>query len=186
MQAVESGIIDAVGAGGCNTDQLLAKTSMKPEEGGRFLSLLVNMGVLERYDGRLFLSRFARTFLHQESELSQLHVLEFEKVLIDKWKGLGSVLSEGQGSNTFPLPDEEYAKRLALFQKAMGEAALVRSKELWEAVGPLPETGMIIDVGAGDGLIWRRFSIAIPAGGPWHAISRTCAPCALQVGPPMP
>jgi 5-hydroxybenzimidazole methyltransferase len=171
-QAVNTGVIDAVGEHDCTFDQLLETTGLKPEEGRRFAALLVSVGILEQYDSRLYLSRFSRKYLLGSSPLSQRHVLEFENVLMDKWQGLGVVLSEGQGSRLADLPPEEYLNRLSLFQKAMGEAARVRSRELWDAFPPLPEMGLIIDAGAGDGAYLREFLGRYPG---WRAVA-----CDLQ------
>ena len=179
MQAVNSGIIDTVGEHHCTVDQLIEATGLKEGEGRRFAALLVNIGILELFDGQLYLSRFAHRYLHGSSGLSQRHVLEFENVLMDKWHGLGTVLSEGQGSQVADQPPEEYRIRLSLFQKAMGEAALVRSKELWDAFPSLPETGTIIDAGAGDGAYLREFSGRHPG---WRAIACDLPDvCALTV-----
>lgn len=157
MEAVASGLIDIVGQDGCTIDHLSGATGMKEEEGKRFVYLLVNIGFLERYGDRIYLSLFARKFLLKESELSQRSVLEFEKVLIGKWDSLGAVLRQGQGDLVTDLLPEEYANRLGLFQNAMGEAARIRAKELWDAIAFLPETGLIIDVGAGDGTYLKEF-----------------------------
>jgi 5-hydroxybenzimidazole methyltransferase len=168
MQAVNSGVIDAVGEHHCSVDQLLETTGLKEEEGRRFAALLVTVGILEQYDGQLYLSRFSRKYLLGSSSLSQRHVLEFENVLMAKWQELGAVLTDGQGSMVSDQPPEEYLNRLSLFQKAMTEAALVRSRELWAAFPPLPETGMIIDAGTGDGAYLREFLGRYPG---WCAVA---------------
>lgn len=156
MQAVKSGIIAAVGSAGCTEAELLAKTGLQAAEGGRFLALLLRVGVLEKYADCLYLSQFSRKYLHDESDLNQLHVLEFEPGLMARWNGLGDVLRSGQGSAP-PQPDANYEQRLDLFQQAMHEAAIVRAQELWSALSAIPETGLIIDIGAGDGTYLREF-----------------------------
>ena len=168
MQAVNSGIIEAVGKHCCSVEQLLAATGLKTGEGRRFAALLVTVGILEQYDGQLYLSRFSRKYLLASSPLSQLQVLEFENLLMDTWRGLGDVLVEGQGGRIADLSPEEYRNRLNLFQNAMGEAALVRSRELWDALPSLPESGTIIDAGAGDGVYLREFLGRYPG---WRAIA---------------
>lgn len=168
MQAVESGLIDVVGEQGCPIDELPGATGMKEEEGRRFVSLLVNIGFLERYGDHLYLSLFARKFLLKDSELSQRSVLEFEKVLIGTWNRLGAVLRDGQGSLVTDLPPGEWENRRGIFQKAMGEAARIRANELWGAIAFLPETGLIIDVGAGDGTYLKEFLKRYPY---WRAVA---------------
>jgi len=156
-EAVRSGIIDRLEGGAATNDELLATTSMQREEGRRFIALLVSAGLLEQYDGQFLLSRFSRTYLAKSSPASQRHVLEFEPLLMDNWRRLGTVLQEGQGALIREQSPEEYRERLTLFQQAMAEAARVRSRELWEAVNLLPESGTIIDIGAGDGTYLREF-----------------------------
>lgn len=156
-EALDSGIIDLLEEGALTADELLQKTTLKPGEGGRFIDLLVNVGLLEQYDGLLYLSRFSRSFLSRTSPTSQRHVLRFEPILMENWRRLGTVLHEGQGALIREQSPDEYRERLQLFQQAMAEAALVRSRELWDALTLLPERGTIIDIGAGDGTYLREF-----------------------------
>ncbi|BCS55317.1 DUF2284 domain-containing protein [Geobacter sp. SVR] len=168
MQAVECGIIEAVGQNGCSLTEVLATGGMKEQEGARFLELLVRLGVLEQYDQHLYLSQFSRRYLLGESGLNQLKVLEFEKLLMDKWKGLGAVLRNGQGGRSEDLAPEELQQRRRLFQEAMHGAALVRAQELWDAL-PVPfAAGTLIDIGTGDGTYLKTF-LERHAG--WHAVA---------------
>jgi SAM-dependent methyltransferase len=156
-EAVNSGIIDRLDEGDCTTAELTAATALQPDEGGRFIELLVNVGLVERYDGRLYLSRFSRTFLGRTSPTSQRRVIEFEPALMENWGRLGEVLRDGQGTLIREQPDADCRARLRLFQQAMSEAAHVRSLELWDALIDLPERGTIIDIGAGEGTYLREF-----------------------------
>jgi predicted metal-binding protein len=156
-EALRSGVIDLLEGGERSLEELLQATSLRPEEGRRFIDLLVNIGLLEQYDGRLCLSRFSRSYLSRSSATSQRHVLEFEPLLMENWHQLGTVLEQGQGALIREQAPEEYRERLQLYQRAMGEAAVVRSRELWDAITRLPEQGTIIDIGAGDGTYLRGF-----------------------------
>jgi predicted metal-binding protein len=167
-EALRSGVIDLLEQGECSLDELLQATALRPEEGLRFIELLVSVGLLERYDERLYLSRFSRSYLGRSSATSQRHVLEFEPLLMENWQKLGVVLHEGQGALIREQPAEEYRERLQLYQQAMGEAAIVRSGELWEAITQLPEQGTIIDIGAGDGTYLREFLARHPQ---WQGIA---------------
>ena len=167
-EALRTGIIDRVAEGSSAPDFLAESCGLKTDEGKRFIELLVNVGLLEQYDGLLYLSRFAATYLATGSPLNQRHVLEFEELLMENWGQLSVVLAEGQGVLTREQPLEEYQRRLALFQGAMGETARVRAVELWEALPPLPESGLIIDVGAGDGSYLRAFLERHPS---WQGIA---------------
>ncbi len=167
-EALRSGIIDLLEEGERTLEELLAATGLKPEEGRRFIELLVNVGLLEQYDGQLFLSRFSRSYLSRSSATSQRHVLEFEPTLMENWRKLGTVLHEGQGALISEQSPDEYRERLQLFQQAMTEAAQVRSRELWDAVTLLPERGTIIDIGAGDGTYLREFLARHPL---WQGIA---------------
>lgn len=167
-EAIESGIIDLLEVDACSIDVLLEKTTLKTEEGRRFIALLVNVGLLEEYDGLLYLSRFSRSYLGMNSAVSQRHMLEFEPLLMKNWGKMRVVLQEGQGALNQEQPPEEYRRRLQLFQQAMTEAARIRAGELWEALTGLPENGLIIDIGAGDGSYMRAFLERHPG---WRAIA---------------
>ena len=178
MQAVKAGVIEAVGVAGCIEADIIAQTGMKAAEGARFLALLLKVGVLEKHGERLSLSQFSRKYLHAKSDVNQLHVLEFEEGLMKRWEGLGAVLRLGQESCVTARPDTGYAERVNLFQKAMHEAALVRSKELWEAIPPLPDRGLIVDVGAGDGTYLKEFLQRFPR---WQAIAVDLAEVLVRI-----
>jgi predicted metal-binding protein len=167
-EAVNFGIIDRLDEGDCTMAELTAATTLRPDEGRRFIELLVNVGLLERYDGRLYLSRFSRTFLSRTSPTSQRHVIEFEPTLIGNWGRLREVLHEGQGALILEQSPDEYRERLRLFQQAMTEAAVVRSGELWDALTDLPERGTVIDIGAGEGTYLREFLARHPL---WRGIA---------------
>ena len=167
-EALRSGVIDLLEEGERSLDELLTTTALKPDEGGRFIELLVTAGLLERYDERLYLSRFSRTFLSRTSSTSQRHVVEFEPTLMENWRRLGTVLHEGQGALIRERSDNDYRERLQLFQQAMSEAAAVRSRELWDALINLPERGTIIDIGAGEGAYLREFLMRHPE---WQGIA---------------
>lgn len=177
-QAVTSGIIDIVGADGCTEAEIMAASGMKAEEGHRFLALLVNVGVLEKYDDGVYLSQFSRRYLHSGSETHQVHVLEFEQTLIDRWGTLDTVLHTGQGTQVSDQSDAACQRRLNLFHKAMHEAASVRSRELWDALPSPPETGVIIDIGAGDGTYLTEFLKRFPR---WQAIACDLADVVAQI-----
>lgn len=168
LAAVDSGIIDAVASGPCTIEQLLAATGVKSAEGERFVGLLLSAGLLQERDGLLHLSPFAADYLRRDSDRSQRGGLEFERLLQRRWQGLTGQLTAGQGSVVEEHSPEEYRQRLGLFHRAMHEAAAVRSAELWDAVGPIPEQGLIIDVGAGDGTYLRSFLGRHPA---WHGVA---------------
>jgi len=167
-EAVRLGVIDRLEERECSCDELLQATALQPDEGRRFVELLLNIGMLEQYDNQLYLSRFSRSFLSRTSATSQRHVLEFEPTLIDTWHQLGSILQQGQGTLIREKSVDDYRERLQLYQQAMGEAAQVRSRELWDALTLLPEQGLIIDIGAGDGSYLREFLQRHPQ---WQALA---------------
>ncbi len=167
-EAVNSGVIDLLEAKEHTIDELLENRAMLPDEGRRFIDLLVNVGLLEQYDGRLYLSRFSRRYLSRTSSDSQRHVLAFEPILMENWHKLGVVLHERQGALIREQSPDDYRERLFLFQQAMTEAAQVRSRELWDALSLLPEQGTIIDIGAGDGSYLREFLARHPE---WQGVA---------------
>lgn len=178
-EAVNAGIIDRLDDVDYSAAELLAGIALQPEEGGRFIETLVNVGLLEEYDGRLFLSRFSRAFLTRNSPDSQRRVLEFEPTLMGNWGRLGEVLRDGQGALVREQPQEGYHQRLELFQGAMSEAAVVRSGELWDALKELPERGTIIDIGAGEGTYLREFLTRHPE---WRGIACDLPDICAQAG----
>lgn len=167
-EAVNTGIIDRLDEADYSVAELLVGIALQPEEGRRFIETLLNVGLLEEYNGSLFLSRFSRTFLTRNSPTSQRRVLEFEPTLMDNWGRLGEVLRDGQGVLVREQPPKGYHQRLELFQGAMSEAAVVRSRELWDVLTCLPERGTIIDIGAGEGTYLREFLARHPG---WRAIA---------------
>lgn len=167
-EALCSGVIDVLEEGERTLEELLQAAALRPEEGGRFIALLVNVGLIERYDGRLSLSRFSRSYLSRTSPASQRHVIEFEPLLMENWRKLGVVLHEGQGALIREQSTDDYRERLQLFQQAMSEAARVRTRELWDVLTNLPEKGKIIDIGAGDGTYLREFLARHPG---WRGIA---------------
>jgi predicted metal-binding protein len=172
MQAVEAGLIETVGRQSCTTQNLLDGSDMRRDEGERFVETLISIGIFERYGDLLYLSGFSRNYLFSGSAANQLDTLEFERLLVEKWHGLGPALRAGQSTSASVQPGDDYRDRLVLFQQAMHEAAVVRSKELWERLSDLPESGLIIDIGAGDGTYLREFLVRYPC---WSAVA-----CDLQ------
>jgi SAM-dependent methyltransferase len=167
-EALRSGIIDLLEEDQRSCEELLAATTLQPEEGRRFIDLLVSIGLLERYGQTLYLSRFSRSFLSRTSPICQRHVLEFEPILMDTWQQLGSILENAQGSQIVDQGPAEYSQKRQLYQQAMAEAAIIRSRELWKAITQLPERGTIIDIGAGKGTYLREFLLLHPQ---WQGIA---------------
>jgi hypothetical protein len=87
---------------------------------------------------------------------------------MENWSRLGTILQEGQGALVREQPVDDCCERLQLFQQAMAEAAQVRSQELWDALTMLPERGIIIDIGSGDGSYLRGFLARHPE---WQCIA---------------
>jgi SAM-dependent methyltransferase len=168
MTAVDLGIIDAVAETPCDLESLLEITGMRPVEGERFVRALVGAGILDQRDSLLHLSPFSATYLHSGSGRSQRGVLEFERLLQERWQGLGKLLLEGQGSDLEEKPAGEYRWRLGMYQRAMGEAAVVRCDELWDAVGPLTAEGVMVDIGAGSGSYLTSFLARNPG---WRGLA---------------
>jgi predicted metal-binding protein len=167
-EAVNTGVIDLLDEGNRSVEELLAATTLQPEAGRRFITLLVDLGLLEEYGGKLYLSRFSKSYLSRTSTLSQRHALAFEPILMENWARLGQVLHEGQGVLIHDQSPDQLERRLHLFQQAMAEAAAVRSRELWDALDHLPEQGTIIDIGAGDGTYLSGFLRRYPR---WDAVA---------------
>lgn len=167
-QAVQTGIIDLLDGRAIPADELVTSAGMRPEEGGRFLAVLVDWGILLQCDGKLALSDFARSWLASSSPTCQRRVLEFEPILMANWNKLGVVLKEGQSALVTEKTADEYSRRLDLFQRAMGEAAIVRAGELWQAISELAQYGTIIDIGAGDAVYLKQFLRRYPG---WKALA---------------
>jgi hypothetical protein len=110
-EAVNTGVIDLLDDGERTAGELLAATTLQPEAGRRFITLLVNLGLLEECSGKLYLSRFSRSYLSRTSTLSQRHVLAFEPILMENWARLGQVLHEGQGVLIQEQPPDQLERR---------------------------------------------------------------------------
>jgi len=158
QSALTSGIIDLLDKEeGTTSNEIISRLGLKEDEGNRFLALLDHAGLLVSSPTQWCLSPFSKTYLSRSSYYSQRNSLAFEPLLMENWRQLGTILQEGQGALIQEQPQKQYLERLQLFHHAMAEAARVRSKELWDAVAPLPEQGTIIDLGAGDGTYLRAF-----------------------------
>jgi hypothetical protein len=183
-EAVNCGVIDLLEDGAMSSGELLTALAMEPAAGRRFIDLLVNVGLLEGDDSRLQLSRFSSTFLNRTSTSSQRQVLAFEPLLMENWNRLGTVLYKGQGALLGEQTPKECQQRLDRFQQAMGETAAVRSPELWDALPPLPDKGIIIDIGAGAGVYLREFLCRHPG---WQGVACDLADvCARMAGASLP
>lgn len=167
-EAVNSGIIDLLENGELPADELLLAAALQAEAGRRFIELLVTAGVLVADDGLLSLSPFSSRYLKRSSATCQRNVLAFEPILMANWQRLGDILQQGQGALMREQSPDDYRKRLDLYQRAMGEAALVRSGELWDALNQPAEQGTILDIGAGDGTYLREFLNRHPG---WQAVA---------------
>lgn len=167
-QAVQTGLIDLLEGGALPAEELLRRAGVRWEEGSRFLELLVATRLLIKQEDHYQLSSFSQNYLSRQSPACQRGVLAFEPVLMENWSKLGTVLHEGQGALIEEKSTEEYSQRLDLFQRAMGDAAAVRSVELWSTLPDLPEHGNIIDIGAGDGVYLDRFLERYPG---WQAVA---------------
>lgn len=180
VESIRSGIIDRLDDAVCTVDELLAASTLQPEEGRRFIALLESVGLVEANDGLFCLSLFARTYLSRSSAASQRHVLEFEPVLMENWRQLGTVLHQGQGVLIREQFPDECRQRRQLFQQAMTETARIRCRELWDALDLLPERGTIIDIGAGDGTYLREFLLRHPH---WLGIACDLPEVCAEVAP---
>ncbi|RMD79622.1 MAG: methyltransferase domain-containing protein [Lentisphaerae bacterium] len=125
------------------------------------------MGVLDRYQDFYSATPFARTFLSSQSRLNQLDTLAFEPRLVENWLKIEDAYRRGHRLPKPPKPEPEFRKHLHLFLEAMDEAALFRSKELWDTLGTLPECGRLLELGAGSGRYLTEFLERYPQ---WEAI----------------
>ncbi|MDD2466975.1 MAG: methyltransferase [Desulfobulbus sp.] len=148
----EVALFDVIGEQGGTGERICAQIGWDQAYGKRFLDCLWRLGLLEQ-DGDLYHpSRFSRSFLCQSAPSCQNQTLQFEHQLHQSWQRLDATLRSGQrifsGVDT---SGEELQAAIALYLGAMDEAAAIRAEELWEALGPLPEQGCILDIGAGSG-----------------------------------
>lgn len=167
-EALQSGVIDLLEERDLSMEELLTATAFGTDVGVRFIDLLVSMGLVQEHGGRLRLAPFSRTYLCRDSRQSQRHVIAFEKLLLENWSRLGTVLQEGQGALIRERSPAECRERLDLFQQAMGETARIRSLELWDAMPLAPARGTIIDIGAGDAVYLREFLVRHPS---WQGVA---------------
>jgi SAM-dependent methyltransferase len=168
QEAIRSGIIDLLDKDdGYSADAVISRLNLKKEEGNRFLAVLKDVGLLVINNNNWNLSQFSKTYLSRSSHSGQRSCLEFEPLLLENWRQLGTILQEGQGALVREQPQDQYLERLQLFHHAMAEAARIRSRELWDAVENLPERGGILDLGAGDGTYLREFLKRRPQ---WHGV----------------
>ncbi|MDP6524828.1 MAG: DUF2284 domain-containing protein [Kiritimatiellia bacterium] len=167
MTAVNSGLIETIGADGAVADEILAAQDWQQDAGQRFLHCLQEVGLIDRYQQTFFLSPFSRRFLLAASPASQVAALGFEERLTQNWQSLDAVLQTGRNGQIRDKSESEYKESLSDFISAMDSAATVRAKELWQLLEPPREQGVIIDVGAGSGTYLYEFLRQNPA---WNGV----------------
>ena len=168
MLIEEVALFDIIDEQGATSEHICARIGWDRHYGRRFLDCLQRLGLLE-FDGALYQpSRFSSMFLCRSGVSFQGKTLQFEQKLHAAWQNLGSTLRAGKRLLTAGDKTEaELQQALALYLGSMDEAAAIRSEELWQALGPLPEQGCILDIGAGSGAYLATFLHRYPG---WSAI----------------
>ncbi len=168
MLVEEVALFDAVGGQGETGENICSHIGWDLAYGKRFLDCLYRLGLLDRKGETYLPSRFSRTFLCRHSAAFQGHTLTFERQLHQAWQQLDTTLRAGQ--RVFATENKsapELADAYRLYLGAMDEAAAFRAEEMWQAIGPLPPQGRILDLGAGSGAFLAAFLTRHPA---WSAI----------------
>jgi len=163
----DTGLMDVVGDEGNSVDTVVEKLGWHIKSGRRFIECLCGLGLLGRYEETVYRTPFSNKFLASDSDNFQGATLEFEKMLIEKWSHLGDCLKTGKGAPFQDKAPEEYKKTLEIFIAAMDDAALIRSKELWNSFNPRSESGTILELGSGSGAYITTFLEINPK---WNAI----------------
>lgn len=167
IKAIELGVIEAIGLDGSTVTDVIKKCNMRKNEGERFLQLLRNIGIIEEFESNIYLSLFSREFLNKESEINQLAAIAFEPQQIENWNNLDKIIKNGQGSNAGIKSNKKYYDSLRIYQSAMHNAAVIRSKELWNSYPVNIKNGLIVDFGTGDNTYLKEF---LKINSSWKAI----------------
>nr|WP_321465599.1 methyltransferase [uncultured Desulfobulbus sp.] len=154
----EVALFDVVGEQGETGETICSRIGWDRAYGKRFLDCLCRLGLLDLEGASYLPSRFSRTFLCRRSAAFQGQTLAFEQHLHRSWQQLGATLRAGQRVfATENKSETELAEAFRLYLGAMDEAAALRAEELWQAIGPLPPRGCILDIGAGSGAFLAAF-----------------------------
>ncbi len=157
MVAHDAGLFDAVGENGVRLGEICRLTGWDRNAADRLVQCLCSLGCLVEKEDRFFLSPFARTFFRSSSNSYQGHTMAFEKRLMDSWDQLEATLTEGHRVyGTQDKSNEELDAAMVTYLGAMGEAATVRSQEMWHCLTPQAQ-GTILDIGAGTGTFLSTF-----------------------------
>jgi len=158
MTAHHLGVFESIGYDVLSSSDICMKTGMDHDYGRRFIYTLSSMGLLEYRSGLYGLSEYSKKYLLRNSAMYQGASLDFEERLQDSWQQLEETLVKGM--RVFGTEEKQqavYERQLEKYLKAMDNAALIRASELWDAIQPEGESGLIIDVGAGSGAFLMEF-----------------------------
>lgn len=158
MAAHHLGVFESIGYNDLSSSDICMKTGMDHDYGRRFIYTLLSMGLLEYRSGLYGLSEYSKKYLLRNSAMYQGASLDFEERLQDSWQQLEETLITGKRVfGTEEKQQDVYERELENYLKAMDNAALIRASELWDAIQPERESGLIIDVGAGSGAFLMEF-----------------------------
>ena len=163
----DSGIMNHICLTGTSAAAICSQMGWDPEYGQRVIDCLCRLGILRAAGTRYFPSPFAQQYLCPYGAQYQGHTLAFEHKLARNWQSLNATLKAGaRVSGKRNKTKAEVQRDTALYLGAMDEAAHIRAEEVWGAL-QFPDTGVILDIGAGSGAYLRAFLDRHPR---WSAI----------------
>jgi predicted metal-binding protein/ubiquinone/menaquinone biosynthesis C-methylase UbiE len=126
---------------------------------GRFLAVLVGLGLVVEYDGAFANGTLADMYLTSDGKAHLGNFVQYRRYSLSQWQRLSTRVREGISANERPVdePKDAYQKRVRAYVEAMDEQAVLKSGETLEYLENFLVTPpeRILDIGGGAGA-WCR------------------------------
>jgi len=159
--ALELNIFEHLAKGPLSLCELTANTGWDPDGLGRFLAVLVGMGLVVKSDGTFANGTLADMYLTSDGKVSLGNFIQYRRYSLSQWRRLGARVREGISTNERPVdePREAYQTRVRAYVEAMDGQAVLKSGETFEYLENLLVTPpkRILDIGGGAGAWCRAF-----------------------------
>ncbi len=154
--ALEIGLFDHLGDGGCDTARLARRIQCRPDELECLLAALQRLELVGHADGTWFNQPSAARHLVSGRPGYLGHFLLYRRYMKPAWEGLGARLGRKAPAQPRALsPEDDYRRRNFHYVRAMDALSRVKAADI---VARLPHhlwRGPLLDIGGGAGALSR-------------------------------